>query len=66
VLMDGLSGAVNPYSASGCDMPLAPGAKCTIAVTFSPMIAGQQDATMLIMDNAEHEPQAVKLKGKGK
>jgi CSLREA domain-containing protein len=67
VLMEGLSGAGNPYSVTnGCDMPLAPGAKCTIGVTFAPSDAGEQNATLMIIDNAEHEPQSVKLTGKGK
>jgi len=67
VLMEGSSGAVSPFSATkGCDAPLAPGANCTIGVTFAPTAPGAYDATLLIIDNAEHEPQSVKLKGKGK
>ena len=67
VLMDGSSGAVSPFSATnGCDAPLEPAAKCTIGVTFTPTASGPQNATLTIIDNAEHEPQPVKLKGKGK
>jgi len=67
VLMGGSSGAVSPYIATnGCDGPLAPGAKCTIGVIFKPTVAGSQNATLMILDNAEHEPQAVKLTGNGK
>jgi hypothetical protein len=67
VLMEGLSGGVSPFSAAnGCDGPLAPGAKCTIEVTFEPSVVGLQKGTLMIIDNAEHEPQRVKLKGIGK
>jgi hypothetical protein len=44
---------------------LAAGAKCTIGVTFTPGAAQTYSATLTIIDNAEHEPQSVKLKGKG-
>ena len=69
VLMEGFSevGAVSPYSVTnGCDAPLPAGGKCTIGVTFAPTAAQTYDATLTIIDNAEHEPQSVKLKGKGK
>jgi len=67
VLMEGLSGAVSPYSVTnGCDAPLPAGGKCTIEVTFKPTASGPQNATLMIIDNAEREPQLVKLKGKGK
>ena len=67
VLMGGISAAVNPFSvANGCDGALAPGAKCTIGVTFTPTAAGLQKGTLIVFDNAEHEPQSVKLEGKGK
>jgi hypothetical protein len=67
VSMEGISGAVNPFSAAnGCEGTLAPGAQCTIGVTFKPTVAGLQEGTLMIFDNAEHEPQSVKLKGMGK
>ena len=67
VLMEGLGGVGSPFIVTnGCDAPLAPSAKCTIAVTFAPTATGPQNATLMIIDNAEHEPQSVKLKGKGK
>ncbi len=67
VVMEGYSGAGSPYSVTnGCDAPLAPAAKCTIGVTFTPTASGPQNATLTIIDNAEREPQRVKLKGKGK
>jgi hypothetical protein len=70
VLMQGFSGAGSagsPYSVTnGCDTPLSPGTKCTIGVTFAPNTTGQQNGTLMIIDNAESEPQSVKLSGKGK
>jgi hypothetical protein len=67
VLMEGVSGVVSPYSVSnGCDAPLAPGAKCSIEVTFAPTVSGAQDGAVMIIDNAEDAPQTVRLTGKGK
>jgi len=67
VLMEGVGGAGDPFSVTnGCSAPLPPGGKCMIAVVFAPTAAGSSKATLMIIDNAEHEPQSVKLKGKGK
>jgi len=67
VLMEGVSGAVSPFSeTNNCNAPLPPGAKCTIGVTFTPAAPGSQSGTLMIIDNAEHEPQSVKFTGKGK
>jgi hypothetical protein len=67
VLIEGFSGAAGPYGATnGCDAPLASGGKCTIEVTFTPTVSGPQNGTLMIIDNAEHEPQSVKLEGRGK
>lgn len=67
VVMEGLSGAVSPFSVTNdCDAPLPAGEKCTIGVTFMPTVAQPYSAILTINDNAEHEPQSVKLKGKGK
>jgi len=66
VLMEGVGGVVSPYKVTnGCDGPLAPGAKCSIAVTFTPTSSGAQNGTLMIIDNAEGTPQTVKLIGKG-
>ena len=35
-------------------------------MTFTPTGTGAQNATLMIIDNAEGEPQSVKLTGKGK
>jgi outer membrane protein assembly factor BamB len=67
VLMEGVAGLVSAYSVSnGCDAALAPGAKCSIEVTFAPTAPGAQDGMLMIIDNAEDAPQSVKLTGKGK
>jgi hypothetical protein len=68
VLMEGVSGvAGTEFSVmNGCTAPLAPGAQCTIAVTFAPTTTGKQHATLMILDNAKGAPQSVELKGKGK
>ena len=67
VLMGGIEGVGDPFSVTnGCVAPLPPGGKCRISVTFAPTAAGSSKATLMIIDNAEHEPQLVKLKGKGK
>ena len=67
VLMEGVGGIVSPYSVSnGCDAALAPGAKCSIDVTFTPSASGSQHGTLMIIDNADGTPQSVKLSGKGR
>ena len=70
VLIEGYSGAGgagSPYSVTnGCGASLAAGEECKIGVTFTPTESGEQNATVMIIDNAEHEPQSVKLTGKGK
>jgi hypothetical protein len=67
VLMEGFSGDSNPFTVTnGCDAPLTAGEKCTIGVTFAPTAAGADKATLMIIDNAEGEPQSASLKGTGK
>ncbi|HKN00972.1 MAG TPA: FG-GAP-like repeat-containing protein [Candidatus Binataceae bacterium] len=66
VLMGGPSGEGNQYSVTGCNAPLSAGGKCTIGVTFTPTTAGTHNGALMIMDNAEFDPQSVKLAGKGK
>jgi Abnormal spindle-like microcephaly-assoc'd, ASPM-SPD-2-Hydin len=52
-------------SSNSCLGTLAPGAKCAINVTFSPMNFGARAATLNIMDNATNSPQTVALSGTG-
>jgi subtilase family serine protease len=59
----------NPLSFSetnNCGTGLAPGAKCTISVTFKPGKAGALSADVTFTDNATPATQQVKLTGTGK
>ncbi|MGC2444658.1 choice-of-anchor D domain-containing protein [Candidatus Binatus sp.] len=67
VLMQGVAGADGPFNVTnGCNAPLPPGGSCNISVTFAPTVAGRLKATLMIIDNAEHDPQPVTLSGRGK
>jgi hypothetical protein len=46
-------------------MTLAPGASCTMSVTFSPTAAGTRTAALTFTDNAPNSPQSVSLTGTG-
>jgi hypothetical protein len=50
---------------NNCPARLAPGAKCTISVTFSPSILGAESATLMVNDNAANGPETVTLSGAG-
>jgi len=52
--------------ADNCPSILAPGASCTIQVTFTPSTVGLETATVTVSDNnATNRPQAVALTGSG-
>ena len=44
---------------------LAPGASCSISVTFSPSVTGTRTANVVYTDNAANSPQSVPLTGTG-
>jgi hypothetical protein len=48
-----------------CSSNLAPGASCTINVTFTPRQRGTRNGTLSIKDNAPNNPQMVSLTGTG-
>jgi hypothetical protein len=48
-----------------CGSSLAAGANCTIAVMFTPSVAGTEAASLSIADNASGSPQTVSLSGAG-
>jgi hypothetical protein len=48
-----------------CGSSLAAGANCTIAVMFTPSLAGTEAASLSITDNASGSPQTVILSGAG-
>jgi hypothetical protein len=48
-----------------CGGTLGPGASCTVAVTFSPSIAGKLDGSVVFMDNASVNTQLYDLSATG-
>jgi hypothetical protein len=48
-----------------CGSSLAAGANCTIAVMFTPSVAGTRAASLRIADNSSGSPQTVPLSGAG-
>ncbi len=48
-----------------CGTTLAPGASCTISVTFTPLAKNARTASLSIADNATGSPQTVALSGTG-
>ena len=48
-----------------CGSGLAPGASCTISVTFTPAISGPRAGTITVTDNAPGSPHQVPLTGSG-
>jgi hypothetical protein len=48
-----------------CGSTLAPGANCTISVTFTPSASGSLNGTVSVTDNAAGSPQSVSLSGTG-
>lgn len=50
---------------NSCSSSLAPGANCTLSVTFTPTAGGARSGTLTITDNALDSPQAVSLTGTG-
>jgi FG-GAP-like repeat/Abnormal spindle-like microcephaly-assoc'd, ASPM-SPD-2-Hydin len=50
---------------STCGAGVAPGANCTISVTFSPKSKGAKSGTVTINDSASSKPQVIELSGTG-
>ncbi|MFZ1087356.1 MAG: protease pro-enzyme activation domain-containing protein, partial [Terracidiphilus sp.] len=50
---------------NGCGVTLAPGANCTISITFTPLADGLVTGTLTVTDNAASSPQTVSLSGTG-
>jgi hypothetical protein len=53
-------------TSDNCPSVLEPGKSCVLKVNFSPDSKGKQKDGLLIMDNADGNPQTVKLTGTGK
>jgi len=58
--------AFAPGTTCANNQTLAPGAKCTIAVTFTPSRTGDREGTVFIFDNAQNSPSNINLDGTGK
>ena len=52
-------------SANTCVTTVAPGANCSVSITFTPMASGSRAATLTFTDNASTSPQVLSLTGKG-
>jgi hypothetical protein len=50
---------------SGCGTTLAPGASCTVSVSFTPAVPGAISGSLAITDSAPDSPQIVALTGSG-
>jgi Cep192 domain 4 len=50
---------------NNCGAGLAPDSFCTITVTFTPLLFGMRNASLMILDNAADSPQSVSLTGTG-
>ena len=52
-------------SSTTCPVQVAPGASCSISVTFSPQTAGSKSGLVSITDSASSKAQVIELSGKG-
>ena len=52
-------------TSNSCTSSVAPGANCSIVVTFDPAATGTRTATLSLVDNAANSPQTVTLSGTG-
>jgi hypothetical protein len=50
---------------STCGSSVAPGANCSISVTFSPLTQGAKSGSITINDSASSKPQVIELVGTG-
>ncbi|MGA2076792.1 MAG: choice-of-anchor tandem repeat GloVer-containing protein [Terriglobia bacterium] len=50
---------------NNCPASMAPAAKCTISLTYTPTVLGAETASLAVTDNAANSPQAVALSGTG-
>ncbi len=53
------------FAASGCLTSLAPGAACTLSITFTPTALGNRTGRVTLTDNAAGSPHVIRLFGKG-
>ena len=60
-----ISGPFQLGNHSTCKATLAPGAKCTLSVVFTPKVIGTTGGLLSISDSASSKPQVVELSGSG-
>ncbi len=65
LLISGITATGDFSAVNGCGTSLAPGAGCSIAVTFTPTAEGSRSGALNIQDNAAGSPQTVALDGTG-
>ena len=53
------------FAASNCPASMAPTAKCTISLTYTPSILAAETASLVVTDNAANSPQSTALSGTG-
>jgi len=53
------------HETNACPATLAPAAKCTISLTYTPTVLGAETASLIVADNASNSPQTVTLTGTG-
>ena len=63
--ISGISTSGDFAQANDCGSALAPGAHCTIHVTFTPTTAGARTGTLTVSDNAPGSPHSIPLSGTG-
>ena len=57
-----------PFQLAGgttCESSVAPGAKCTLSVVFTPKVIGTTGGLLSISDSASSKPQVIELSGSG-
>lgn len=59
------TGAASFHQTHTCGSTLAPGANCSVTITFKPISTGSFSAALSLADNATGSPQAVSLAGTG-
>jgi hypothetical protein len=50
---------------NNCPASMAPAAKCTISLTYTPTVLGAETASLAVADNTANSPQTVTLSGTG-
>jgi hypothetical protein len=65
-ITDIVTSGIDFAQTNACGQSLAPGADCTIQITFKPAIPGPRIATVQILDSDPASPQSIVLNGTGR